>query len=54
MIDLDVLSRHLRLAPLPRVFPTERAAELRPSDAAAAAVVAIVAMTDRRGVARAF
>jgi hypothetical protein len=54
MIRLDPLSRHLIFVPLLRVFPKERAADLRPSDAAAAAAVAIVAMTDRRGVARAF
>jgi len=54
MIHLDPLSLHLILVPLLRVFPKERTADLRPSDAAAAAATAIVAMTDRRGVARAF
>ena len=54
MIRFDPLSLHLIFAPLLRVFPKERATDLCPSDAAAAAAVAIVAMTDRRGVARAF
>jgi len=55
MICVEPLLLHLILAPLPRVFPKERAVDLRPSDAAAAAAaVAIVAMTERRGVARAF
>jgi hypothetical protein len=54
MICLDPLSQQLMLAPLPRVFPKERAVELRPSDAAAAAAVAIVAMTERRGAERVF
>ena len=54
MIRFDPRLLHLMLVPLLRVFPKERTADLRPSDAAAAAAVAIVAMTYRRGVARAF